>query len=144
PGPWHIALGLSLAALVTFAVFVWATGPGVDPKPAVLPNSVAVIPFTNLSPNEEDRYFALGMHQEVINQLAKISDMTVISRSTMMQYANGTKPAHEIAAEQNVASVMEASVRRAGDRIRFAVELVDAETDMLLWSETYDASADVA
>jgi len=137
-------LGLSLAAVVALAAVVVANRPALDPKPAVRPNSVAVTPFTNLSPNEEDRYFALGMHQEVINQLAKIGDITVISRSTMMQYADGAKAPREIAAEQNVASVLEASVRRAGDRIRFAVQLVDAETDMLLWSETYDATADVA
>jgi len=141
----RVALGLSLAALAAFVVaVVVANGPAVDPRSRVLPNSVAVIPFTNLSPNEEDRFLALGMHQEVINQLAKIGDVTVISRSTMMQYGSGTKSLREIAAEQNVASVLEASVRRAGDRIRFAVQLVDAETDMLLWSETYDATADVA
>ncbi|HEY8553264.1 MAG TPA: winged helix-turn-helix domain-containing protein [Burkholderiales bacterium] len=142
--PWRIALGLSLAAVIVLAALLMAHRLVGDPKRAVLPNSVAVLPFTNLSPNEDDRYFALGLHQEVINQLAKISNMTVISRSTMMQYSGSAKAPREIAAEQNVASVLEASVRRAGDRIRFAVQLVDAETDMLLWSETYDATADVA
>ncbi|HEX6996229.1 MAG TPA: winged helix-turn-helix domain-containing protein [Gammaproteobacteria bacterium] len=141
--PWRIALGLSVVAVVVFVAVVVAHGLVVDPKPAVLPSSVAVMPFTNLSPNEEDEYFALGMHQEVINQLAKIGDVTVVSRSTMMQYGGGTKSPREIAAEQNVAAVLEASVRRAAERIRFAVQLVDAETDMLLWSETYDAAADV-
>jgi TolB-like protein/DNA-binding winged helix-turn-helix (wHTH) protein len=102
------------------------------------PHSVAVIPFANLSPSEEDQYFAFGLHQEVINQLVKVSDLTVISRTTMMRYADGSKTPREIASDLDVETVLEGSVRRAGDTVRVAVQLVDPSTDTNLWSATYD------
>lgn len=108
-------------------------------------HSVAVIPFANLSADDEDQYFAFGIHQEVINQLVKVSDLTVVSRTTMMRYADGSKSPREIAKELDVETVLEGSVRRAGDKIRVAVQLVDPATDTNLWSETYDGDlGDVA
>ena len=104
----------------------------------VLPHSVAVIPFANLSPSEEDQYFAFGLHQEILNQLVKVSDLTVISRTTMMRYADGSKTPREIARDLDVETVLEGSVRRAGDTVRVAVQLVDPSTDTTLWSATYD------
>lgn len=104
----------------------------------ILPHSVAVIPFANLSPAEEDRYFAFGLHQEIINQLVKVSDLTVISRTTMMRYADGAKTPREVARDLDVETVLEGSVRRAGSTIRVAVQLVDPSTDRSLWSATYD------
>jgi TolB-like protein len=91
-----------------------------------------------LSPSEDDRYFAFGLHQEVINQLVKVSDLTVISRTTMMRYADGSKTPREIARDLDVETVLEGSVRRAGDTVRVAVQLVDPDTDTNLWSATYD------
>ncbi len=102
------------------------------------PHSVAVIPFANLSPSEEDQYFAFGLHQEIINQLVKVSDLTVISRTTMMRYGDGAKTPREIASDLDVETVLEGSVRRAGDTVRVAVQLVDPSTDTNLWSATYD------
>lgn len=113
-------------------------------RAGALTKSIAVIPFANLSPNEEDEYFALGIHDEILNQLVKLSSLSVISRTTMMQYAGGTKTAPEIGRELDVATVMEGSVRRAGDDVRVTVQLIDAERDSHLWSETYDGNlADV-
>ena len=79
----------------------------------VLPNSVAVLPFENLSPKPDDAYFASGLHQEVIDQLSKIHSMSVIARSSVMQYANAPKPVPEVARDLHVGSVMEGSVRFA-------------------------------
>ena len=104
-----------------------------------LPNSVAVLPFANLSPNPNDAYFADGLHEEILNQLVKLSNLNVISRTTMMRYADQDKTPPEIADELNVETVMEGSVRYAGQRIRVTVQLIDPETDLHLISETYNA-----
>jgi TolB-like protein/DNA-binding winged helix-turn-helix (wHTH) protein len=112
--------------------------------PRTQPNSVAVIPLSNLGTGEADDSFAFGMHQEIINQLAKVSDLTVISRTTMMRYADGSRTPKQIAEELNVETVLEGSIRRSGDSVRVAVQLVDPTTDSMLWSETFTDKTDVA
>ena len=119
------------------------TAPAAAPavaKPAsdVLPNSVAVLPFENLSPKPDDAYFASGLHEEVINQLSKIHSMSVIARASVMQYAKETKPVPEIARELHVGSVMEGSVQFANDRVKLTAQLVDGVTGTNLWSESYE------
>jgi TolB-like protein len=105
---------------------------------AALPNSVAVIPFSNLSPNQEDAYFAAGIHDEILNQLFKLSRLNPIARTSVMQYAGTQKTIPEIARELNVETVMEGSVRYADGRVLVTVQLVDAETGLHLWSESYE------
>lgn len=124
-----------------------SAGAAEPPDSAVgrLPNSVAVLPFANLSPNDEDAYFALGLHEEVLNQLVKLSSLNVISRTTMMQYVDGSKTPREVASELNVETVMEGSVRYAGDAVRVTVQLIDPITDTHLWSQEYNADlSDIA
>jgi TolB-like protein len=104
-----------------------------------LPNSVAVLPFDNLSPDPNDAYFAEGLHEEILNQLVKLSELSVISRTTMLLYADREKSPPEIADELNVETVMEGSVRYAGERIRVTIQLIDPATDLHLISEIYDA-----
>ena len=104
----------------------------------VLPNSVAVLPFDNLSPNPDDAYFAAGLHDELLNQLSKLRNLSVISRTSVMRYADTDLSIPEIAGELNVGTVMEGSVRYANDRVRITTQLIDAKTDEHLWSETYD------
>ena len=104
----------------------------------MLGNSVAVLAFVNRSPREEDAYFAAGVHEETINQLAKIRDLSVIARTSVMQYAGARKSIAEIAGELNVGAVMEGSVRYAGDRVRITAQLIDAATGAPLWSEAYE------
>jgi TolB-like protein len=115
-----------------------AGAPAATPVSDVLPNSVAVLPFENLSPEPDDAYFASGLHQEVLDQLSKIRSMSVIARASVMQYAAGNKPIPEIARELHVGTVMEGSVRFANDRVRVTTQLVDAVTGTNLWSETYE------
>lgn len=103
----------------------------------VLPHSVAVLPLENMSPNPDNAYFAAGMHEEILNQLAKLRNLNVISRTTMMQYADQRKPLPEIARELNVETVMEGSVRYANGRILVTVQLIDPETDAHLWADSY-------
>lgn len=103
----------------------------------VLANSVAVLPFANLSPNPENEYFAAGIHEEILNYLAKISALKVIARTSVLRYANTQSPILEIARELNVETVMEGSVRYANDQVRITVQLIDPETGAHLWSEAY-------
>jgi len=109
---------------------------------SVLPNSVAVLPFENLSPNPDDAYYAAGLHEEVLNQLAKLRNLSVISRTSVQRYEDTQLSIPEIAAELNVGTVMEGSVRFAGNQIRVTTQLIDAATDEHLWSETYQRSFD--
>ena len=104
------------------------------------PRSIAVLPFENLSPNPQDAYFAAGMHEEVLARLAKLRGVTVMARTSVMQFANGdTHSIASIASALNVATVMEGSVRYAADRVRVSVRLVDGVEGRELWGEVYEA-----
>ncbi len=105
-------------------------------QPAV--SSIAVLPFTTVGSDEESRAFALGVHDDLLTQLAKIDSLTVISRTSVMRYADAQRPLPEIAAELGVAVVLEGGVRRMGNRIRINAQLIEAATDRHLWAETYD------
>jgi len=100
--------------------------------------SVAVLPFATRSEDKQDAYFSEGMHDDVLTQLSKIDSLTVISRTSVMQYAGTTKPIPEIARELGVATILEGGIQRAGDRVRINVQLIEASTDRHLWAETYD------
>ncbi|MBN2863608.1 MAG: hypothetical protein JXN62_10625, partial [Bacteroidales bacterium] len=100
--------------------------------------SIAVMPFKNMSSDPEQEYFSDGMMEEILDRLFKIGDMKVISRTSSMRYKNSDKPIKEIARELGVASIVEGSVRRAGNNVRIAVQLIDAGTDAHLWSEIYN------
>ncbi|HET7924136.1 MAG TPA: hypothetical protein VFL30_04515 [Rhodanobacteraceae bacterium] len=108
----------------------------------VLRNSVAVLPFTNLSPNPDDAYFAQGIHEEVLNQLGKLGALTVIGRTSVLRYADGRTAIPDIARELNVQTVMEGSVRYAGDDVRITAQLVDPKTGAQLWSDAYQRKFD--
>ncbi len=111
------ALVLALGFVVYNYVLEGGSG-----ESSVLPNSVAVIPFENVSPNPDDAYYATGIHDEILNQLAKLSALNVIARTSMQQYANTQKSIPEIARELNVETVMEGSVRYTGGRIRITAQ----------------------
>jgi TolB-like protein len=116
--------------------------PPVATPRAVLPNSVAVLPFDNMSPSEENGYFVAGIHEEVLNYLAKLSELNVISRTSMLRYADTPLSIREIAAELNVETIMEGSVRYAGDEVRITAQLIDPTTGAHLWSEAYQRKID--
>jgi serine/threonine-protein kinase len=100
--------------------------------------SVAVLPFVTLSTDPENEYFADGITEDVIAQLSHIRDLKVISRTSVMPFKKREQGSQEIAARLNVSTLLDGSVRRAGDRVRIVAHLIDAETDRHLWSETYD------
>ena len=108
----------------------------------VLRNSVAVLPFANLSPNPDDAFFAQGIHEEVLNQLAKLGALHVIARTSVLPYADGKTAIPDIARQLNVQTVMEGSVRYAGDNVRITAQLIDPNTGAHLWSEAYQRQFD--
>ncbi len=100
--------------------------------------SVAVLPLDNLSGDPEQEYFADGMTDALIADLAKIGGLKVISRTSAMQYKGARKPLREIAAALGVGAVVEGSVLRSGRRVRITAQLINAATDRHLWAETYE------
>ncbi len=100
--------------------------------------SVAVLPFENMSTDPENEYFSDGITDDIIAQLSKISALKVISRTSAMRYKKTTKNIATIAEELGVGTVLEGSVRRAGQRVRIVVHLVDPRTENHLWGETFD------
>jgi serine/threonine-protein kinase len=101
--------------------------------------SVAVLPFENLSKDEENAFFAGGVQDEILNDLAKIADLKVISRTSVMKYKSGLeRNLRDIAKALGVSHVVEGSVQRAGERVRVSAQLIDARNDRHLWAEHYD------
>lgn len=135
--------GRTLAVVGILAVFGlglgagWFLSPGVveDPDAA---HSIAVLPFENRSNDDDALFFVDGVHDELLNQLSKISALRVISRSSVMSYRDNPKPIGDIAAELGVNTVLEGGVQRSADRVRVSVQLVDARTDTQMWAESYE------
>jgi TolB-like protein len=105
-----------------------------EPQPA----SIAVLPFTDMSPEGDQEYFCDGMAEELINALTKVKELRVAARTSSFQFKGKSEDVREIARSLGVRSVLEGSVRRAGDRLRVTAQLVTAEDGYHLWSETYD------
>ena len=105
-------------------------------------NRVAVLPFANMSPDPEEGYFADGMTEEIITGLSKIRELRVTSRTSVMHYKGQTKRIPEIGKELSVGIVLEGSVRKAGNRVRVTVQMIDAVGDQHLWAENYDRTLD--
>jgi TolB-like protein/AraC-like DNA-binding protein/Tfp pilus assembly protein PilF len=100
--------------------------------------TIAVLPFVNFSQDKENEYFCMGITDEVLNQLFKISDLKVKSRISVEKYRNTLKDSRTIGKELGVSLIMEGSVRKQGDDLRITVQLIDSKTGNHLWSETYD------
>ena len=104
--------------------------------------SIAVLPFQSLSEDKNDAYFADGVQDQILTNLAKVSDLKVISHTSVRQYKSGAeRNLREIGRQLGVAYIMEGSVRRVRDRLRINAELIDARTDTHIWAETYDRTA---
>lgn len=104
--------------------------------------SIAVLPFVNMSDDAGNEYFSDGISEELLNLLAKIPELRVISRSSTFSFKGKDTGIPEIARRLNVAHILEGSVRKAGDQVRITAQLIDARSDTHLWSETYDRKLD--
>lgn len=127
-----------LAGLIAVAVYKRQPFRSWSHEP-VQQKSIAVLPLENLSDEKENAYFADGIQDELLSNLARIKDLKVISRTSVMQYKTGiTRNLKEIARQLGVNNVVEGSVRRSGSHIRVSVQLIDALTDRHLWAQNYD------
>jgi len=145
-----VLVGLALATFVAERAFFYGSAgsrTGEDSAvatqtdgeaPMAREASVAVLPFTTRSRNEDDQFFSDGVHDDLLTQLSKIGELKVISRTSVMEYRDTTKRIPDIARELGVSTVVEGAVQRAGDMVRITAQLIDARTDEHLWAESYD------
>src|SRR5208282_1629943 len=103
---------------------------------------IAVLPFANLSSNPEDGYFADGMTEELITSLSGLRQLTVIARTSVMKYKGSQKGASDVGKELNAGSLIEGSVRKAGNKVRITAQLIDTSTESHLWAQNYDRNLD--
>jgi TolB-like protein/class 3 adenylate cyclase/Flp pilus assembly protein TadD len=139
---WRAALGILGLVIVAIALAFFvsphhrppgATGGAIPQK------SIAVLPFENLSEEKQNAYFADGVQDEILTYLAKIADLKVISRTSVMQYKSGmARNLREIGQQLGVAHLLEGSVQRADGKVRVNAQLIDARNDAHLWAQTYD------
>jgi serine/threonine-protein kinase len=136
-----VMAAMLLVVAVPLGVMIWknesersAASNAAPPK-----KSIAVLPFSNLSKEQENAYFADGVQDEILSDLAKVADLKVISRTSVMPYKSGiARNLRQIGRQLGVAHVVEGSVQRSGNRVRVNAQLVDARTDRHLWGQTYD------
>jgi adenylate cyclase len=133
----YVAIGLVIVAVI-WLIFRVELGGGGRNERDVLPDSIAVLLCDNLSPDPDNAFFAASLHEEILNQLVKLSALNVIGRSSVLQYADAARPSiPEIADALRVESIMECSVSYADDQVAIAAQLIDGETGTHLWSERY-------
>ncbi len=150
-----LALGFPLALLLSWAFDLTpggikrtddldkakASAPVSVAKSAVPPppeKSIAVLPFENLSDDQQNAYFADGIQDDILSSLAKLADLKVISRTSVRQYRTGTRNLRDIGEALGVAYIMEGTVRREANRVRINAQLIDARTDLHVWNDTFD------
>jgi TolB-like protein/Tfp pilus assembly protein PilF len=150
---WPAAL-LALAGVVALVVGAWWVGrstassdaAGTDNSTVEVAGTldaadrqaVAVLPFADLAGTDDSKAFALGLHDDLMTQLTQVPDLRVTSRTSVMAYADESRPIRDIARELGVGSIVEGGVRTAGGRVRLNVQLIDPVTDEHLWAETFD------
>lgn len=113
------------------------SGAAIDAKP-----SIAVLPLTNMSSDPEQEFFADGITEDILTELSRFRELFVISRNSVMAYKGKAVNVPQVARELGVQYVLEGSVRRAGNRVRVTVQLIDAESDRHIWAERYDRQID--
>ena len=134
-------MGLFIGGVAVAGYFLWHPWRSAreDFAASTPEKSIAVLPFANLSDEKQNTFFTDGVQDEILNDLAKIADLKVISRTSVMQYKSGTtRNMREIGRQLGVAHVLEGSVQRAGNRVRVTAQLIDARSDATKWSEQYN------
>lgn len=133
------------AGLVAFAVLVTILfanksdrSNAMADRPIAPEKSIAVLPFENITANPDTAIFTDGIHDEILTNLARVADLKVISRTSVIPYKTGPRNLREIGSQLGVAHVVEGSVQHVGDRVRVTAQLIDARTDTHLWAQTYD------
>ncbi|HEY4283900.1 MAG TPA: adenylate/guanylate cyclase domain-containing protein [Chthoniobacterales bacterium] len=149
---WPLMVGIAVVLLLAIGAFFWSRRTASKPPEvgqaaastsinlAGIPEkSIAVLPFENLSRDPDNAFFTDGVQDEILTNLAKIADLKVISRTSVMQYKTGTqRNLRDIGQQLGVAHLVEGSVQRAGNKVRVNAQLIDARNDAHLWAQTYD------
>jgi TolB-like protein/Flp pilus assembly protein TadD len=115
-----------------------SSGPSPRDEFSLNPRRIAILPLANLSADPNDRYFVDGMTEELISTVSKINELSVISRTSVMRYKDASMPIGDIGRELSVGTVLEGSVRKAGNRVRITTQLIDSQNDKHLWAQSYD------
>src|SRR6266550_5788650 len=126
-----VAAGMAISGAAGFFLLPRVSARKID-------KSIAVLPFENLSDEKANAYFADGIQDDVLTNLSKIGDLKVISRTSVMPYRGKTSNVREIGKALGVATILEGSVRRIGNRVRVNVQLINADNDAHLWADTFD------
>jgi len=133
-----LVISASILLLAVAGYFLYPKVFSTNKETELLDKSIAVLLFKNISPDKDDEYFAEGMTEEVINYLAKVSELKVISRTSIEQYKGLSKDIKTIATELGVSHILEGSVRKAGNKFRISVKLIEASKGFQVWSNEYD------
>ncbi|HXS88122.1 MAG TPA: tetratricopeptide repeat protein [Steroidobacteraceae bacterium] len=134
---WLLLGGLVALAAAVLVVYLWRHPPGAPAAPPAI-TSLAVLPLANLSGDPAQEYFADGMTEALIGNLARIRALRVVSRTSVMRFKGGTRSLPEIARALSVDAIVEGSVLRTGDRVRISVQLIHVATDAHLWAREYE------
>ena len=126
-----VATGVVISAAAGFFLLPRASARKID-------KSIAVLPFENLSDEKDNAHFADGIQDDILTNLAKIGDLKVISRISVMAYRGAPHSAREVGKALGVSTILEGSVRRSGNRVRVTVQLIDAANDEHIWANNYD------
>jgi serine/threonine protein kinase/Flp pilus assembly protein TadD len=137
--PWMIAAAMVVLAAAAFLLFLPSS---VKVKDNDALETIAVLPFIDMSPNKDQEYFSDGLSEELLNVLAKYPKLRVTSRTSSFSFKGKNVDLKTIAAKLNVKHILEGSVRRSGKNLRITVQLINVESDAHLWSETYDGTMD--
>jgi TolB-like protein/Tfp pilus assembly protein PilF len=141
PGRRKVAMVVSLVGLLILSI-LWYMNYGNGSKPGADPgdtqNSIAVLPFVNMSQDPEQEYFSDGITEQIITNLAHINSLKVIARTSVMKFKKTEKSIAEIGKELNVTHVLEGSIRWSGDRVRVTAQLISSKDETHLWAQDYD------
>jgi len=133
-------LDFAIIGVLAVAVVLLLTDRVVRPRDGIAASakSIAVLPFENLSDDKGGEYFVVGMQDEILTRLANFGDLKVVSRTSTEKYRSNAENLRKVGRELGVATIVEGSVQRAGDKVRIAVQLIDVRSDSHLWAQTYD------
>ncbi len=130
-----LALALILIVISGYMLYPYFSG---NRNVVLDEKSIAVLPFANLSNDPNQDYFSDGITEDILNNLSKVSDLKVKSRTSTQQYKNTTKTIPEIGRELGVSTILEGSVRKSGNTVRIVAQLIDVKNDVHIWTETFD------
>ena len=141
---WKLAIIPALVLVVAVACmmgFIWLTRSRLHAS-SFKNNSIAVLPFTDMSPGKDQEYFADGLSEQLIDDLARVSGLKVVARSSAFQFKAKSEDLRTVGHELGVANILEGSVRKEGNHVRITASLIEADDGFQLWSETYDRDVD--